>query len=109
MVFYKFLIGEWHNVNCSRVIVVRFSLHFSQDVVKIIAPRGKNILWKFVQIVECRRVLKWTYAYGFYLPEQEQTKKQFFEYLQGIILTRCILFRNSGSFIIFEPFMYVDV
>lgn len=37
--------------------------------------------WK--QIVECRRVLKWTYAYGFYLPDEEHTKKQFFEYLQG--------------------------
>ncbi|GAA0154329.1 ubiquitin-protein ligase [Lithospermum erythrorhizon] len=35
------------------------------------------------QIIECRRVLKWTYAYGYYLPEEEYTKKQFFEYLQG--------------------------
>eukprot|EP00252_Welwitschia_mirabilis_P004874 TRINITY_DN1520_c0_g2_i1.p1 TRINITY_DN1520_c0_g2~~TRINITY_DN1520_c0_g2_i1.p1 ORF type:complete len:587 (+),score=104.40 TRINITY_DN1520_c0_g2_i1:392-2152(+) len=35
------------------------------------------------QIVECRRVLKWTYAYGYYLPEQQQAKRQFFEYLQG--------------------------
>ncbi|KAL3651271.1 3-oxoacyl-[acyl-carrier-protein] synthase I, chloroplastic [Castilleja foliolosa] len=32
-------------------------------------------------IVECRRVLKWTYSYGYYLPEHEDTKK-FFEYLQ---------------------------
>ncbi|KAI3995478.1 hypothetical protein MKX01_029227 [Papaver californicum] len=37
----------------------------------------------WVQIIECRRVLKWTYAYGYYLPEHEKTKKQFFEYLQG--------------------------
>ncbi|CAL1396216.1 unnamed protein product [Linum trigynum] len=35
------------------------------------------------QIVECRRVLKWTYAYGYYLPIGEAAKKQFFEYLQG--------------------------
>ncbi|KAM5570124.1 putative E3 ubiquitin-protein ligase ARI7 [Rosa sericea] len=35
------------------------------------------------QIVECRRVLKWTYAYGYYLTEHENAKKQFFEYLQG--------------------------
>ncbi|PIA53358.1 hypothetical protein AQUCO_00900141v1 [Aquilegia coerulea] len=35
------------------------------------------------QIIECRRVLKWTYAYGYYLPEHEKTKRQFFEYLQG--------------------------
>ncbi|KAF5175749.1 E3 ubiquitin-protein ligase arih1 [Thalictrum thalictroides] len=33
-------------------------------------------------IIECRRVLKWTYAYRYYLPEDE-TKSQLFEYLQG--------------------------
>lgn len=36
-----------------------------------------------LQIIECRRVLKWTYAYGYYLSEEESTKKRFFEYLQG--------------------------
>lgn len=35
------------------------------------------------QIVECRRVLMLTYIYGYYLPEEEDTKRQFFEYLQG--------------------------
>ncbi|XP_013615097.1 PREDICTED: LOW QUALITY PROTEIN: probable E3 ubiquitin-protein ligase ARI9, partial [Brassica oleracea var. oleracea] len=35
------------------------------------------------QIIECRRVLKWTFAYGYYLPQHEHAKKQFFEYLQG--------------------------
>ncbi|EPS65532.1 hypothetical protein M569_09243, partial [Genlisea aurea] len=43
----------------------------------------KFIVEAWQQIVECRRVLKWTYAYGYYLPENEQTRKQFFEYLQG--------------------------
>ncbi|CAI9268639.1 unnamed protein product [Lactuca saligna] len=43
----------------------------------------KFILEAWLQIVECRRVLKWTYAYGYYLPEQEVAKRQFFEYLQG--------------------------
>ncbi|XP_009785424.1 putative E3 ubiquitin-protein ligase ARI8 [Nicotiana tabacum] len=43
----------------------------------------KFILDAWNQIVECRRVLKWTYAYGFYLPNEEKTKRQFFEYLQG--------------------------
>ncbi|XP_057779300.1 probable E3 ubiquitin-protein ligase ARI8 [Salvia miltiorrhiza] len=43
----------------------------------------KFIIEAWQQIVECRRVLKWTYAYGYYLPEAEHTKKQFFEYLQG--------------------------
>lgn len=37
----------------------------------------------WLQIVECRQVLKWTYAYGYYLPLHEKTKRQFFEYLQG--------------------------
>ncbi|XP_058181582.1 probable E3 ubiquitin-protein ligase ARI7 [Rhododendron vialii] len=37
----------------------------------------------WLQIVECRRVLKWTYAYGYYLPEPELAKRQLFEYLQG--------------------------
>ncbi|KAJ6289407.1 hypothetical protein OIU76_025263 [Salix suchowensis] len=43
----------------------------------------KFITEAWLQIVECRRVLKWTYAYGFYLHEHEQAKRQFFEYLQG--------------------------
>ncbi|XP_042007095.1 probable E3 ubiquitin-protein ligase ARI8 [Salvia splendens] len=43
----------------------------------------KFVIEAWQQIVECRRVLKWTYAYGYYLPEVEHTKKQFFEYLQG--------------------------
>ena len=52
------------------------------------------------QIVECRRVLKWTYAYGYYLPEHEHAKRQFFEYVQGrsflpiqcqIVQSSCVL------------------
>ncbi|XP_059628610.1 probable E3 ubiquitin-protein ligase ARI8 [Cornus florida] len=43
----------------------------------------KFIIDAWMQIVECRRVLKWTYAYGYYLPEHEHNKRQFFEYLQG--------------------------
>ncbi|XLU67521.1 hypothetical protein S245_026574 [Arachis hypogaea] len=43
----------------------------------------KFITEAWLQIVECGRVLKWTYAYGYYLPEHEHAKKQFFEYLQG--------------------------
>ncbi|XP_026398344.1 probable E3 ubiquitin-protein ligase ARI7 [Papaver somniferum] len=37
----------------------------------------------WLQIIECRRVLKWTYAYGYYLPEHELAKKELFEFLQG--------------------------
>ncbi|XP_050369058.1 probable E3 ubiquitin-protein ligase ARI8 [Argentina anserina] len=35
------------------------------------------------QIVECRRMLKWTYAYGYYLPEHDTARKTLFEFLQG--------------------------
>ncbi|KAL1200345.1 putative E3 ubiquitin-protein ligase ARI5 [Cardamine amara subsp. amara] len=41
----------------------------------------KFITEAWLQIIECRRVLKWTYAYGYYLADQ--AKRQFFEYLQG--------------------------
>ncbi|KAI3777147.1 hypothetical protein L1987_46942 [Smallanthus sonchifolius] len=37
----------------------------------------------WLQIVECRRVLKWTYAYGYYIPKIEQAKILFFEFVQG--------------------------
>ncbi|KAL1803021.1 hypothetical protein DCAR_0934695 [Daucus carota subsp. sativus] len=50
---------------------------------KIPESQLKFVLEAWSQIVECRRVLKWTYAYGFYLPEHELAKRQFFEYLQG--------------------------
>lgn len=43
----------------------------------------KFIIDAMLQVVECRRVLKWTYAYGYYLSDLEKAKKQFFEYLQG--------------------------
>ncbi|KAJ7547347.1 hypothetical protein O6H91_08G081500 [Diphasiastrum complanatum] len=43
----------------------------------------KFVTEAWLQIVECRRILKWTYAYGYYLPENELGKRQFFEYLQG--------------------------
>ncbi|KAL8199317.1 hypothetical protein R6Q57_012885 [Mikania cordata] len=37
----------------------------------------------WLQIVECRRVLKWTYAYGYYIRQIEHAKRLFFEYVQG--------------------------
>lgn len=41
------------------------------------------VLEAWMQIVECRRVLKWTYAYGYYLSQEEVAKTKLFEYLQG--------------------------
>lgn len=53
-----------------------------------------------LQIVECRRVLKWTYAYGFYLPEHEHAKRQFFEYLQGMLFLSVSTNMLLGSFVL---------
>ncbi|KAG2620625.1 hypothetical protein PVAP13_3NG218533 [Panicum virgatum] len=41
----------------------------------------KFIIEAWSQIIECRRVLKWTYAYGYYL--DDKVKSEFFEYLQA--------------------------
>lgn len=43
----------------------------------------KFIIDAWLQIVECRRVLQWTYAYGYYIPEHEKAKREYFEYVQG--------------------------
>ncbi|KAJ9186644.1 hypothetical protein P3X46_002191 [Hevea brasiliensis] len=37
----------------------------------------------WLQIVECRGILEWSYAYRYYLPDNGPAKKQFFEFLQG--------------------------
>ena len=38
----------------------------------------------YVQVMDCRRMLKWTYAYGYYSFENENNKarQDFFEYNQ---------------------------
>ncbi|CAH2038804.1 unnamed protein product, partial [Thlaspi arvense] len=51
------------------------------DIQRTPESQLKFITDAWLQIIECRRVLKWTYAYGYYLPDHE--KRQFFEYLQG--------------------------
>jgi ariadne-1 len=35
------------------------------------------------QIAECRRVLKWTYGFGYYHLEEDGPKKRFFEFVQA--------------------------
>ncbi|KAF8700705.1 hypothetical protein HU200_034056 [Digitaria exilis] len=43
------------------------------------------LLEAYAQIVEARRVLRWTYAYVYYLdPERDEVKRRFCEYLQGV-------------------------
>ncbi|KAK1381543.1 putative E3 ubiquitin-protein ligase ARI8 [Heracleum sosnowskyi] len=47
------------------------------------APEFGFLAEAWEQIVECRRVLKWSYVYGYYMPEEASSKTKLFEYLQG--------------------------
>ncbi|CAI0558741.1 unnamed protein product [Linum tenue] len=87
---YQHYYERWAANEKSRQIAVRDLKDVRENVVlKIGSIHGENPIqlvflteaWE--QIVECRRVLKWTFAYGYYLPTGEAAKKQFFEYLQG--------------------------
>ena len=56
-------------------------------------PEGqlKFILEAWNQVVECRRILKYSYAYGYYEFQDngDGSKKSFFEFLQvGVLLSR---------------------
>jgi len=37
-----------------------------------------------IQIIECRRVLEWTYVYGYYLREDEVGKQNLLKDTQGM-------------------------
>ncbi|XP_074356405.1 putative E3 ubiquitin-protein ligase ARI7 [Apium graveolens] len=45
--------------------------------------RLKFVVEAWKQITECRRTLKWSYAYGYYITNHESAKVALFEYLQG--------------------------
>ncbi|KAK1354658.1 RBR-type E3 ubiquitin transferase [Heracleum sosnowskyi] len=47
------------------------------------AGRLKFITEAWEQIVECRRVLKWSYVYGYFMPQEASKKIKLFEFLQG--------------------------
>ncbi|CAN8247654.1 unnamed protein product [Cochlearia groenlandica] len=81
---------RWANNHSSRLIAMQdlkilqsVKLKKLSDRHCLLESRFQFIVEAWLQIIECRRVLKWTYAYGYYLPEQERAKKRFFEYLQG--------------------------
>ncbi|KAI3961933.1 hypothetical protein MKW92_044326 [Papaver armeniacum] len=57
-----------------------------EELCFILCPDEKEV--KFIKdawekIIECRRILEWSYAFGLYLPEHEHAKIELFEYLQG--------------------------
>ncbi|GFP99734.1 probable E3 ubiquitin-protein ligase ari7 [Phtheirospermum japonicum] len=43
----------------------------------------KCVVEVWEQIVKCRRILKWSYAYGYYVSENESGKSDFFGHLLG--------------------------
>ncbi|GJP42569.1 hypothetical protein CLOM_g2120 [Closterium sp. NIES-68] len=47
------------------------------------AAQMKFLAEAWQQIIACRRMLKWTYAYGFYLSDHHPARRNLFEYLQG--------------------------
>jgi ariadne-1 len=84
--------GRWAENNLSRLKAIEDLRRVkTEQIEKLSAKLGKTHieLWFIVvawqQIVECRRVLKWTYVYGYYLRKvkDEDAKKLLFEFLQG--------------------------
>lgn len=66
-------------------------LELLSNKTKIPISQLKFITEAQAQVVECRRILKWTYAYGYYNFQDDQDKtsqaqKRFFEFLQVVLL-----------------------
>ncbi|CAN1171569.1 Probable E3 ubiquitin-protein ligase ARI7 [Linum perenne] len=87
---YQHYYDRWAANENSRQIAMKDLENVRENVVSAISKiHGQGVgqvlflMEAWEQIVECRRVLKWTYAYGFYLGSEEAEKKNFFEYLQG--------------------------
>ena len=81
----KFITEAWLQVSFWCCITSINALYVINCTFQSFASHKASLLLLFIcmKIVECRRVLKWTYAYGYYLPEEDIAKKRFFEYLQG--------------------------
>jgi ariadne-1 len=65
------------------------ALEALSDLTRTPTSQLKFIMDAWAQVIECRRSLKWTYAYGYYAFEDEMTQPElgrqraFFEFLQG--------------------------
>eukprot|EP00877_Chromochloris_zofingiensis_P011450 jgi/Chrzof1/6559/Cz19g01020.t1 len=63
------------------------TLEVLSDMTKTPTSQLKFIMDAWNQIIECRRMLKWTYAYGYYEftddTDAATRQRQFFEFLQG--------------------------
>ena len=72
---------RWAGNESSRKQAVKHLKQMQNDyMVRLSDQRGatkaelKFITDAWLQTIECRRVLKWTYAYGYYLPEDGEKK-----------------------------------
>ncbi|KAI3866543.1 hypothetical protein MKW92_019270, partial [Papaver armeniacum] len=84
--FYYRRFAEYQN---SRLEAVERLQKMQSDILKEVSHRYgltdselEFITDAWLQIIECRRVLKWTYAYGYYLPKSEKVKTDLFGYMQ---------------------------
>ncbi|GBF98045.1 hypothetical protein Rsub_10273 [Raphidocelis subcapitata] len=65
------------------------ALEALSDLTRTPTSQLRFIMDAWAQVIECRRSLKWTYAYGYYAFEDEMTRPElgrqraFFEFLQG--------------------------
>lgn len=79
---------RWHGNHKSREKAIevyqeleRVNLDKLQAKLNEPAVQLNCVMEAWQQVIECRRVLKWTYAYGYYIRMDQN--KELFEYLQG--------------------------
>ncbi|KAK1286802.1 putative E3 ubiquitin-protein ligase ARI8 [Acorus calamus] len=89
---YKHYFYRWSANDASRANALSELARFQTEDKLAILQEKQNVqdcqfvLDAWMVIVECRRVLKWSYVYGYYLPQEEEGNKKvvFFEFLQGV-------------------------
>ncbi|KAH6803036.1 hypothetical protein C2S51_034482 [Perilla frutescens var. frutescens] len=87
---YTHYFERWHSNEKSRKLAMADLRRWrDKHVARLAEVQGEAhsqmrfVMEAWEQIVECRRVLKWSYAYGYYMEAEGSEKKEFFDYLQG--------------------------
>ncbi|KAL9165326.1 hypothetical protein ABFS82_06G164200 [Erythranthe guttata] len=87
---YEHYYERWLSNHKSREIAVANLKCARNGIIETLACVQGEKKWKLMfvidaleQIVECRLVLKWSYAYGYYLSLAKSKKMALFEYMQG--------------------------
>ncbi|CDJ67856.1 IBR domain-containing protein, putative [Eimeria necatrix] len=92
--------GERGGMTKSRNRDARYSLGFGEDFDWDFLEKG------WLQVVECRRMLKWSYAFAFFAEFPESRQKHLFEFHQGQLERSLDLLQEKLE--TFEPKAYVD-